>query len=192
MNYPLGGAFNSRINLNLREDKGYTYGASSGFSGGKEPGTFTASAGVRGNATDSSVVEFLSEMRDYYTKGISTEELEFMKKSIGQRDAREYETPFQKAAFLSRILTYNLKPGFVTDQKKIIDQITKKEIDVFSKKYVNPEKMNILVVGDKKSVSKGLERLGYEIIELDAEGKPVALPSTSGSAPATMGGNPKN
>jgi len=173
MNYPLGGAFNSRINLNLREDKGYTYGARSGFSADKEPGTFTASAGVRTDVTDSSVVEFLKEMRGYYEGGITAEELNFMKKSIGQRDAREYETPFQKAAFLSRILTYNLKPGFVDEQKKIIDKITKKEIDSFAKKYVNPEKMNILVVGDKKTVQAGLQRIGYEIIELDAEGKPV-------------------
>ncbi len=189
MNYPLGGAFNSRINLNLREDKGYTYGARSGFSAGKESGEFTASAGVRTDVTDSSVVEFLKEMRGYYQDGITLEELEFMKKSIGQRDAREYETPFQKASFLSRILTYDLNPNYVKKQKKIIDQITKKEIDAFAKKYVNPEKMNILVVGDEKTVKKGLQRIGYEIIVLDSEGNPVKDKPADGSQAGEGGKN---
>lgn len=173
MNYPLGGAFNSRINLNLREDKGYTYGARSFFSSDEDPGPFTASAGVRGNVTDSSVVEFMKEIKGYYKGGITKEELEFMKKSIGQRDARSYETPFQKASFLDRILTYDLDKDFVKKQKKIIDKIKKKEINALIKKHVNPEKMNILVVGDKASVEPGLKKIGYEVIELDTDGKKV-------------------
>lgn len=173
MNYPLGGAFNSRINLNLREDKGYTYGARSFFSSDEDPGPFTASAGVRRNVTDSSVVEFMKEIKGYYKGGITKEELEFLKKSIGQRDARSYETPFQKASFLDRILTYDLDKDFVTKQKKIIDKIKKKEINALIKKHVNPEKMNILVVGDKASIEPGLKKIGYEVVELDADGKKV-------------------
>ena len=173
INYPLGGAFNSRINLNLREDKGYTYGAFSGFSSNEDPGPFTAQAGVRANVTDSSVTEFMKEIKGYYKGGITKEELEFLKKSIGQRDARSYETPFQKAAFLSRILTYDLDKNYVKKQKKIIDKINKKEINALSKKHLKPEKMNILVVGDKATVAPGLKKLGYEVIELDANGKKV-------------------
>ena len=62
MNYTLGGAFNSRINLNLREDKGYTYGARSGFSGSKLPGPFTASASVRTDTTADSIIQFINEI----------------------------------------------------------------------------------------------------------------------------------
>jgi zinc protease len=102
MNYVLGGAFNSRINLNLREDKGWTYGAGSGFSSTEIAGPFTAQAGVRGNATDSSVVEIMKEITNYRDKGITADELAFLRNSVGQSEARQYETPFQKAASSTR------------------------------------------------------------------------------------------
>ncbi|MDO1445732.1 pitrilysin family protein [Rhodocytophaga aerolata] len=170
MNYILGGAFNSRINLNLREDKGYTYGARSFFSGTKLAGPYTASAGVRGNATDSAVVEFVKEITNFRNSGITQEELAFTKNSIGQRDALNYETGYDKASFLSRIIQYNLDKDFVKKQNEILKNITKEEIDALAKKHLPIEKMNILVVGDKASVKPGLEKLGYEVVELDFEG----------------------
>lgn len=170
MNYNLGGAFNSRINLNLREDKGWTYGARSGFSADKYDGVFTASAGVKAAATDSSVVEFIKEITNYYQSGIKGDELEFMKSSIGQADARKYETNGQKAGFLSRILEYNLKSDYVVTQTNILNNIKKEELDALAKKYLDMNKMVILVVGDKASTLPGLQKLGYEIVELDADG----------------------
>ena len=173
MNYTLGGAFNSRINLNLREDKGYTYGARSYFNSDDEVGPYTASAGVKGDVTDSAVVEFMREISEFQKTGISNDELTFMKMSIGQRDARNYEAPYQKAGFLQRIVHYNLDKDFVDKQNKIINEITKKEIDGLANKYLPVDKMNILVVGDKESVKPGLARLGYEIVELDAKGNVI-------------------
>ncbi|MDH5367522.1 MAG: insulinase family protein, partial [Cyclobacteriaceae bacterium] len=173
MNYTLGGAFNSRINLNLREDKGYTYGARSYFNSNDAAGPFTASAGVKGNVTDSAVVEFLKEISEFQKNGITDDELTFLKKSIGQRDARSYEAPYQKAGFLRRIVHYDLDKSFVDEQNKIIDNITKAEIDGLAKKHLPVDRMNILVVGDKESVKPGLAQLGYEIIELDAKGNVV-------------------
>ncbi|MCB9692602.1 MAG: insulinase family protein, partial [Alphaproteobacteria bacterium] len=93
MNYALGGAFNSRININLREDKGYTYGARAFFGGDQDVGYYVASAGVRTDATKESVVEFFKEIQGFYDDGITAEELAFTKSSIGQRDALKYETP---------------------------------------------------------------------------------------------------
>ena len=173
MNYALGGAFNSRLNLNLREDKGWTYGARSGFSGGKQTGDFEFSSGIRANATDSAMIEVIREIKGYNETGITPEELAFMKSSIGQRDALRYETGFQKANFIGLILDNDLPADFVDQQNKIVSSITKADIDVLAKKYLNTEKMNILVVGDKEKVLPGLQKLGYEIIELDADGKPV-------------------
>ena len=170
MNYTLGGAFNSRINLNLREDKGYTYGARSFFNSNDQPGPFTASAGVRSNVTDSAVHEFIKELTNFRKKGISADELSFLKKSIGQRDARNYEAPWQKTGFLRRILHYNLDKSFVDEQSKIINNISKKEIDNLAQKHLPVDKMNILVVGDKATIKPGLARLGYEIVELDVKG----------------------
>jgi len=173
MNYMLGGAFSSRINMNLREDKGFTYGARSGFSGTEYVGPFTASAGVRSNSSDSSVVEFMKEIKRMREEGITDAELAFVKSAMGQSEARSYETGFQKAAFLNNILRYNLDKNYVNKQNEILRTITKEEINALAKKYLPAEKMNIMLVGDKAAIKPGLEKLGYEVIELDAEGNVV-------------------
>jgi zinc protease len=170
-NYALGGGFNGRVNLNLREDKGWTYGARSAFAGDKYTGTFTFSSGIKAGATDSALYEVMKEITDYSTNGIKEDEVAFMKKSIGQSDARNYETGIQKAAFIGRIQQYNLPADFVSRQNAILQNINKKDIDVLAKRYIDPAKMNILLVGDKATILPGLKRLNYEIVELDAEGK---------------------
>lgn len=173
MNYALGGDFNSRLNLNLREDKGWTYGARSGFTGDEYTGEFQFSSGIRADATDSALVEVMSELKNYAANGITETELSFMKNSLGQRDALAYETPFQKAGFITRILDYNLPANYVAQQNKILTNITKKEIDALAKRMLKPEKMNILLVGDKIKILPGLQKMGYEIIELDSDGKRI-------------------
>jgi zinc protease len=171
--YNLGGGFNSRLNIRLREDKGWTYGARAGFSGNKYTGDFSFSSGIRANATDSALVEIISQIKEYNLNGPTNEEVSFMKNSIGQSDARNYETGGQKAAFISRILMYNLPANFVEQQTKILNQISTSEIASIAKKYFDLNKMNILLVGDKEQFMPGLKGLGYEIIELDANGNPV-------------------
>ncbi|MFN3999189.1 M16 family metallopeptidase [Algoriphagus sp.] len=173
-NFALGGAFNSRINLNLREDKGWTYGARTGFSGDKYTGTFAFSSGIRANATDSALVEVLKELKEYSTGGITSEEIQFMKSALGQRDALLYETGFQKANFVGRILEYDLPSNFVDRQNKILKDLNKAQVDQSSKKWINTDKMNILLVGDKQAILPGLQKFGYEIIELDLDGNPIA------------------
>jgi zinc protease len=173
MNFTLGGAFNSRINLNLREDKGYTYGSWAYFSSTKVPGPYTVRAGVRANATDSSVVEIVKELTNYGKDGITDAELAFTKSSIGQIEALKYETLGQKAGFLSNIIRYDLDKDFVTQQNKILSAMTKEEINSLATKHLPLGKMAIAVVGDKELVKPGLEKLGYEIIELDKNGHPV-------------------
>jgi len=173
LNYPLGGDFNSRLNLNLREDKGWTYGARSGFSADEYSGDFEFSSGIRADATDSALVEVMKELNNYRENGISEAELTFMKHSLGQRDARNYETGFQKASFIGRILNYNLPANFVDQQNKILANLTKKEVDAFAKKLLDPSRMNILLVGDKAKIYDGVKKLGYEVIELDADGRKV-------------------
>ncbi len=175
MNYVLGGAFNSRINLNLRELHGFTYGARSGFAGTKFAGPYTASAGVRGNVTDSSVMEFMYEIKKFADNGITPEELAFTKSSIGQSEALKYETPMQKAGFMGRILDYNLGKDFVEKQNAILKNITQSEINDIAKNRLPYNNMIILVVGDKAKIYDGLVKLGYEVVELDTDGNPVAV-----------------
>ena len=173
MNYVLGGAFNSRINLNLREDKGYSYGARSGFNGSKSRGSYTAAAGVRTDSTAASVTEFLKEIKTYRAGGIKPDELAFTKNAIGQRDARQYETPFQKLGFISNILTYDLPSSFVDEQNEILDNISADEINALASKHLNAEEMVIVIVGDKKTILPNLKGLGFDIVELDADGNPL-------------------
>jgi len=173
VNFSLGGGFNSRLNLNLREDKGWTYGARSSFDADDYTGTFSFSSGIRADATDSALYEVVKEIKDYEANGVTNEELAFMKSAIGQRDALRYETGPQKAQFISRMLKYNLPANYVETQNKILQTMTKKEIDALAKKWIRPEKLNMLLVGDKAKILAGLQRLGYPIVELDADGVPT-------------------
>jgi len=173
MNYTLGGAFNSRINLNLREDKGYTYGARSGFSGQETRGTYTARAGVRADSTAASITEFINEISGFNENGITEDELSFTKSAIGQRDALAYETPGQKLGFLSRMMTYNLKPTFVDEQVNILQGMTKADIDVLAQKHLNFDEMVMVVVGDKAKHMDGIKALGFPVVELDPDGNPL-------------------
>ncbi|MET0461798.1 MAG: pitrilysin family protein [Chitinophagaceae bacterium] len=173
LNYALGGDFNSRLNLNLREDKGWTYGARSSFAGDQYDGDFKFSSGIKAEATDSALGEVIKELRNYAADGITEDELSFMKNAIGQRDARAYETSIQKAGFIRRILDYNLPANYTATQAKILQNMTKKEMDGLIKKHISADKLNMLLVGDKAKILPGLQKMGYKIVELDAEGKPL-------------------
>jgi len=174
MNYPFGGAFNSRLNLDLREDKGWTYGARSGFNGDKYTGTFTFSAGIKAIATDSALHDVLQITDKYRAEGMSSDELAFTKSSIGQSEARKYETGGQKAAYLSRILSYNLAPNFSATQNELLQSLNIDELKTLAKtKIPDNSKMNILLVGDKAKVWDGLKAMGYEMVELDKDGEVV-------------------
>ncbi|MFT5276374.1 MAG: zinc protease [Granulosicoccus sp.] len=173
MNYNLGGAFNSRINLNLREDKGYTYGARSFFNGNDFRGIYRAQAGVRADTTADSIVQFRNEMNAFKDTGMTDEELAFMKSAIGQRDARAYETPNQKLGFLSEIMTYGLDATFIDEQNAILANIEKAELNSLAAKLLNLDEMITVVVGDKAKVMESLKPMFKNIVELDEEGKPL-------------------
>jgi len=171
MNFSLGGAFNSRINMNLREDKGFTYGARSGFSGTHYPGPFYANATVKAKVTDSTVVEFMKEIENFKEKGITDAELAFTKSNILQRDVLSYETLFQKANYLSNIVEHDLPDDYKAQQEALVAGMTKVDIDALARKYLKPQNMVILVVGNKYLIKEDLEALGYgKIKELDKEG----------------------
>jgi zinc protease len=170
MNYVLGANFNSRLNLNLREDKGWTYGARSSFSGNKYSVEYTFSSGIRADATDSALTEVMKEINHFATDGITADEIAFMKSALGQRDALQYETPGQKSGFVARLLEYNLEGNYVDEQNKILSNITQKEINDLAKKWLQTDHLNILLVGDKAKILSGLQSFGFEIVELDVDG----------------------
>ena len=169
MNFPLGGAFNSRINLNLREDKGFTYGANSGFVGGKTLGWFEVSTDLTAVNTGEGITEILKEINRYRTEGVTEEEIAFMRNAFTLSDALEFETPASKARFLRQLLSYGLEKGYREEQLDIINHIDKKTIDALAKQYLNLDKMQIIVVGDKAKILPQLNALSMPIIELSVE-----------------------
>lgn len=174
MNYPLGGAFNSRLNLYLREDKGWTYGARSNFDGDKYTGDYSFSAGIKASATDSALTDILRIIDEYKTKGVSAEELAFTQNSMTQSEARKYETGFQKAGFLNNILTYNLPADYTMKQNAILKGLTVADVSNLAKSYLpSNDKLVVLLVGDKATLADKIKAKGFEIVELDKEGKVI-------------------
>nr|MBA2746060.1 insulinase family protein [Flavisolibacter sp.] len=169
-NFTLGGGFSSRLNQNLREEKGWTYGASSSFRGDEYSGEYRFSSGIKADVTDSALAEVMREINAYLKTGPTDEEIRFMKSAIGQSDALRYETGAQKAQFIRRILDYNLPANYTAAQAKILSSITRADIMALANKHMNPSKLNILLVGDKQKIIDGVKNLGYEIVEVDADG----------------------
>jgi zinc protease len=167
----LGGAFNSRINLNLRELKGWTYGARSSFSADDHAGDLTFSAGIKSAVTDSALSEVVRDFDTYANSGISKEEMTFMKNAYAQSMALKYETGFQKARFIGNILQHNLSPTFVDDQTKLLNTISSDDINGLAKKWFSTDRMHIVLAGDKDRIQPGLEKLGYTVVELDGNGE---------------------
>jgi zinc protease len=166
----LGGTFNSRINLNLREDKGYSYGARSGFNGGPELGSFNVSTEVNKNATAASITEVLNELQSYANSGMDEAEYEYMRSAIGQRDALQYETPGNKLGLLGNIMRYDLPLNYRTQQARLLQETDRETLNALSGKLIHPDNMAIVVVGDEAALREDLEALGMPVRKLDEDG----------------------
>lgn len=163
MNFNLGGNFNSRLTQKLREEKGWTYGSYTYFNGSEHVGPFTAGGAFKREATDSAVVEFINQFKNFSENGITDEELSFLKSAIGQKDALKYEAGYQKTGFLNTILRFGLDDDYTDDQNEILKNLTKADVDALAAKYIDPSKMAIVIVGDKAEIYEGLSKLPYEI-----------------------------
>lgn len=161
MYFPLGGNFNSRLTMNIREEHGFAYSPQSAFVGGKQYGSFFWQGDIRANATDSAIREVMKEIVNYKKNGVTEEELKFTKSSLLLADALKYESPNQKAGFLNRIITYNLPKNYVNEQLKLIESITKADVDATAQKMLHPETMTIIVVGHAYKIRESLNKLGY-------------------------------
>lgn len=174
MNYTLGGSFNSRVNMILREEKGYTYGARTNFTGSEFPGYFAASSGVQSNATLESVEIFRNEMIKY-REGVTQEDLQFTKDALLKSNALKFETIGALRGMLSLIAKYNLPYDYVKQQEKQIMEMTLEEHKSLAQKYIHPDKMVYLIAGDAKTQLDEMRKLGLgEPILLDKEGNRIS------------------
>ncbi|WP_456296656.1 insulinase family protein [Vibrio sp. AK197] len=166
-NFNLAGNFNSRINQNLREDKGYTYGANGYLAANREVGAIVFNAQVRADATVASIIEMKKEMAKYSQSGITDKEMKFLRLAVGQQDALKYETPSQKAQLLSNILTYSLDDDYLKQRNDIVESVSKQALNEVASKWFNPNDYQIIVVGDAKSLKPQLEKLQIPMEELE-------------------------
>jgi zinc protease len=173
MNHRLGGSFNSVLNLILREEKGYTYGARSGFGGGHLPGTFTASSSVRSNVTFESAKIFHDEIMKY-REGVSEDDLTFTKNALVQSNARRFETLFALQGMLNEIAMYGRPFDYVRQQENVTREMTLDQHRGLAQRYIDPERLIYLVVGDAATQLRPLARLGLgSPVLLDADGNRV-------------------
>jgi zinc protease len=177
LNSLLGGAFGSRINMNLREKKGYTYGARSSFSTRQGPGAFAVSAPVRTDVTKESVAEIVRELSEVRSSNTATEdEVRSQKDRIIKDFPSQFETAGGVAGALSEVVLYGLPDDYFANYQAKIEAVTKADIDRVAKKYINPDKVTILIVGDGAKVEPALKALPFvtkPIQRLTADGKPA-------------------
>jgi len=173
MNYKLGGSFNGRVNMILREDKGYTYGARTSFNAAMYPGTFVASSSVRTNTTFESAKIFMDELNKY-REGVPEEDLEFTKNAMIKSNARRFETLGALRGMLNNIAMYNLPFDYVKQQESVIKNMTLEEHKAIAQKYIQPDRMIYVIAGDAKTQLDKLKDLGIGTpVLLDREGNPV-------------------
>lgn len=173
MNYQLGGSFNGVLNMILREEKGFTYGARSYFGGGSYPGVFAASTSVQSSATRESVEIIRDEIQEY-REGITPEELEFTKDAMILSNARRFETLGALLSMLDPVARYGFPEDYVMEEEAVTRDMTLDQHQALAQEYLHPDRMIYLVVGDAATQLPALRGLGLgEPILLDVHGSPV-------------------
>ncbi len=166
VNYKLGGAFSSILNMILREEKGYTYGASSFFQAMKTKAPFVVATSVRTDATFESVKIIKDEM-EKYRNGVTENDLDFSKNAMILSNALRFETNGAMVGMLSAISKYGLPDDYIKEDENVIKNMTLEEDKFITDKYINPDKMYYVIVGDAATQEKPLEKIGF--------GKPILV-----------------
>ena len=156
MNTILGGSFTSRLNQNLREAKGYTYGAGSRFDMRRAAGPFTASAEIVSAKSDSALIEFMKELNNI-RQTVPPDELSRAKRYLQLQLPENFETTQQIAAALVPVALYNLPLDYYNNYVQNIEAITQADVARVAQQYINPSSMAIVIVGDRKTIEQALK-----------------------------------
>ncbi|HEX6315635.1 MAG TPA: pitrilysin family protein, partial [Gemmatimonadaceae bacterium] len=160
MNTLLGGSFTSRLNMNLREAKGYSYGAGSGFSFRVAPGPFSVSASVRTNVTDSSLIEIFRELRGVRDAVVPDEELNRAKSYFELGIPGALESTSQVAGQMAQLATFGLTLEELERLAARVRAVTAADVQRVARQYLTPDKAHVVVVGDLAKVKAPIEALG--------------------------------
>lgn len=188
-NQILGGGGDARLFNNLREDKGYTYGAYSNLGNNKYGAArFTAAAGVRNEVTDSAVVAFLDELKGIREEKVDSAELALAKAKYVGNFVLSVEDPSTVARHAITIETENLPDDFYENYLERIEQVTAEDVQSVAKKYIKPDNLRIVIAGRGKEVIEGLEHIKYKgenipVKFFNKEGEPVDKPKYNQEVP---------
>ncbi|MBK7104268.1 MAG: insulinase family protein [Ignavibacteriae bacterium] len=158
MSAVLGGTFSARLNQNLREKHGYTYGAGSSLNSDKVIGNFNASATVRNSVTDSAITEIFNELKRLRNEKVPELELERIKSYLNGSFSRSLENPQTIARFALNIAMYNLPKDYYKNYLKNLSLVTADDVQEMAKKYLKPSNAQIIVVGNAKEVAENLKK----------------------------------
>lgn len=174
MNMAFGGQFTSRLNMNLREDKGYTYGYRSRFDWRRQGSGFSAGGAVQTAVTKEALIETLKEFRDLTSERKLSED-EFDKARLGliRGFPPTFETPGQVLRRLLDLVEYGLPDDYFSHRVAELQALKLDEVLRVSEDHVDPTSLSIVVVGDRAVIEPGLRELNLPIIHLDFEGLPV-------------------
>ncbi|HJQ67327.1 MAG TPA: pitrilysin family protein [Blastocatellia bacterium] len=168
MNLMLGGLFSSRINMNLREKNGYSYGAFSAFFYRRGAGPFMAGSGVRTDVTAPAVKEILFEIDRMRTTQLTAEELKAAKDSMARSLPGFFETTPQVAGSIGQLFVYNLPLDYYRTLPAKINTVTAADVQKAAEKYLSPKSMVVVAVGDRSKIEEELKKLDLGPIEVRA------------------------
>ncbi|QLE01442.1 insulinase family protein [Galbibacter sp. BG1] len=186
-NHILGGSFSSYLNMNLREEHGYTYGARSSIDVDEHNASqFSASSSVRNAVTDSAVVEFMKEIKRITNKPVTAEDLQNAKAKYVGNFVLALEDPRTIARYALNIKTKNLPDDFYLNYLKNINAVTIQDVERVSKKYFKPEHARIVIAGKGSEIGEKLEGLGYPMNYYNKEAEKVDKPNYNVIVPADI------
>ena len=176
LNTILGGQFQSRLNANIREQKGYSYGVNSGFSYGKGPGAFRAGGSIFSDKTDAALIEFMKELKGIVgEKPITDEEIKTAKEALIQGLPQRFASVTAISGAITSLVTQGLPEDFYQQYAKNVSAVTKEDLLRVAKKYIDLNHLAIVIVGDRSSVEAPLKATNIApITYIDIEGNPVS------------------
>ena len=173
MNTILGGSFTSRLNQNLREARGYTYGAASRFDMRRAAGPFTASAEIVSAKSDSALLEFMKELNGI-RQSVPGDELSRAKRYLQLQLPGNFETTQQIAAALVPVALYGLPLDYYNNYVQNIEAVTQADVARVAQQYINPGSLAIVIVGDRKTIEQALKSTNVGPISIrDIAGQPI-------------------
>ncbi len=176
MNTILGGQFQSRLNANIREEKGYSYGVSSSFAYGKGPGAFRAGGDIVSDKTDAALVEFMKELKGIVgSRPVTDEELTTAKDALVQRLPAAFASVASVNGAITSLWVQGLPEDYYQQYPKAVGAVTKEDVLRVAKKYVDVDHLAIVIVGDRASIEGPLKATAIApIAVLDDYGNPKA------------------